>query len=115
MHFSSALELSETDSLSKYNLFITEGHILSKKGNKEGLWKAIQLYYKASTIKPNLGDPYMYIGRAYHKLGDTEFDLIIEAYENALNLELTHEKKQEIEVEYYTILDRQKKLKEFWK
>lgn len=114
-HFSNALQLSENDTLSKYNLFIAEGHRLFQTGNKDKLWNAIRLYYKAAQLQPELGDPHYYIGQSYHKIGDTEFDLILESYKTALDLKLTDKKRREIKSEYSLALDREKKLKNFWK
>ena len=52
---------------------------------------------------------------SYHKIGDTEFDLIIESYEKALILSLTPELRQKTEDALTVILNREKRLKDFWK
>jgi hypothetical protein len=91
VHFSHALQLSDGDTLSQYNLLLAEGHSLYKKGNKNGLWDAIQKYNKAAQLKPRLGEAHYYIGLSYHKIGDTDFDLIIESYKKALGLSLKPE------------------------
>ena len=114
-HFSRAVRLSKLDTLSRYNLLIAEGHQLYKRGNKNGLWDAIQNYHKAAQLKPNLGDPHYYIGQAYHKLGDTDFDLILESYEKALTLSLSSHIREEIEVEHSRLSKRDQLLKDFWK
>ena len=64
---------------------MTEGHILLKKGNKNRLWDGIEFYYKAVKLKPSLGEPHYYIGQSYQKIGTTDFDLIIESYQNAFD------------------------------
>ena len=115
MHYSSAAQLSEKDSLSQYNLLIAEGHFLYKKGNKNGLWNAIQKYNSAAQLRPNRGDAHYYIGISYHKIGNTEFDLIIESYEKALTLSLTPELRQKTEDALTVVLNREKQLKDFWK
>ena len=115
IHFSSAVQLSEEDPLLKYNLLIAEGHLLYKKGNKNGLWDAIQKYNRAAQLKPDRGDAHYYIGMSYHKIGDTEFDLIIESYEKALTLSLTPELRQKTEDALTVVLNREKRLKDFWK
>ena len=115
MHFSNAVQLSEEDPLLKYNLLIAEGHFLYKKGNKNGLWDAIQKYNRAAQLKPDRGDAHYYIGMSYHKIGDTEFDLIIESYEKALTLSLTPELMKKTEDALTVVLNREKRLKDFWK
>jgi len=114
-HFSSALKYLKNDTTSLYNLFMVEGHILRKTGEKEFLWDAIQSYYSAAQLKPVLGDPYFYIGQSYQKLGDQEFDLIIESYQKALKLELSNNLKKRAISEHEIVSLREKKLKEFWK
>ena len=115
VHFSNALELSEGDTLSQYNLLLAEAHSLYTKGNKNGLWDAIQKYNKAAQLKPRLGEPYYYIGLSYKKIGDTDFDLIIESYEKALGLSLKPEIIQKTEEALSLVLEREKRLKDFWK
>ena len=115
MHFSNAMRLSKGDSLSRYNLLIAEGHSLYKKGKINGIWDAIQKYNKAAQLRPDKGDAHYYIGRSYHKIGDTDFDLVIESYEKALRLSLSPELRKEIEAALSLVLKREKKLKDFWK
>lgn len=114
-HFSRAVELCGEDTLSLYNLFIAQGHALLDKGNKDGLWEAILKYYKASQLQPQLGEPHYYIGQCYQKIGDTDFDLISESYEMALELVLPSHLRKATEAEYSLIMKREKQLKEFWK
>ena len=114
-HFSKAVDLSELDTLSKYNLLMAEGHLLYKRGNKDGLWDAIQNYHKAAQLKPDLGDPHYYIGQSYHKLGDTDFDLIVESYETALTLNLSPHLRDKTKAAHARASKRDKLLKDFWK
>ena len=114
-HFSKAVGLSELDTLSRYNLLMAEGHLLYERGNKDGLWDAIQNYHKAAQLKPNLGDPHYYIGESYHKLGDTDFDLILESYEKALTLNLSSHLREKTESSHARASQRDKLLKDFWK
>ena len=114
-HFSKAVGLSELDTLSRYNLLMVEGHLLYKRGNKDGLWDAIQNYHKAAQLKPDLGDPHYFIGQSYHKLGDTDFDLILESYEKALTLNLSSHLREKIEEAHARVSKRDQLLKDFWK
>ena len=114
-HFSKAVGLSELDTLSRYNLLMAEGHLLYKRGNKDGLWEAIQNYHKAAQLKHDLGDPHYYIGQSYHKLGDTDFDLILDSYEKALTLNLSSHLREKTEAAHAHASKRDKLLKDFWK
>ena len=114
-HFTKALKLSPNDSLYIYNQLMAEGHLLQKSGKKDKLWSSIQAYNKAATVIEKAGAPYYYIGNSYLKLGDKDFDLIIESYEKALALELSTDlRKRAIEAKEHASM-REKKLKDFWK
>ena len=115
VHFLNAINYSFEDSIVKYNLLMIEGHSLRKTGNKEKLWDAIELYYKANRMQPLNGEPYFFIGKSYHSLGKMDFDLILGSYQKALELQLSAELKKKVEGEMSLVSDREKKLKNFWK
>ena len=114
-HFTKALKLSPNDSLYIYDQLMAEGHLLQKSGKKDKLWSSIQSYNKAAMIFEKVGAPYYYIGNSYLKLGDTDFDLIIESYEKALALELSVDLRKRVIQAREHALKREKKLKDFWK
>ena len=114
-HFTKALKLSPNDSLYIYNQLMAEGHLLQKSGKKDKLWSSIQTYNKAATILEKAGAPYYYIGNSYLKLGDKDFDLIIESYEKALVLDLSTDLKKRVNQAIEHVSTREKKLKDFWK
>ena len=66
-------------------------------------------------IFEKVGAPYYYIGNSYLKLGDKDFDLIIESYEKALALELSADLRKRASQAREHVLMREKKLKDFWK
>ena len=114
-HFTKALKLSPNDSLYIYNQLMVEGHLLQKSGKKDKLWSSIQSYNKAAMIFEKTGAPYYYIGNSYLKLGDKDFDLIIESYEKALTLELSADLRKRAGQAREHVSMREKKLKDFWK
>jgi len=114
-HFTKALKLSPNDSLYMYNKLMAEGHLLQKSGKKDKLWSSIQAYNKAATIFEKSGAPYYYIGNSYLKIGDKDFDLIIESYEKALALELSADLRKRVIQARERVSIREKKLKNFWK
>ena len=114
-HFTNASKLAPNDSLYMYNQLMAEGHLLQKSGKKNKLWSSIQVYNKAATTFDKAGAPYYYIGKSYHKLGDKDFDLIIESYDKALALELSPKLRKLVSQDREDVLTREKKLKDFWK
>ncbi len=114
-HFTKALKLLPNDSLYMYNKLMAQGHLLQKSGKKDKLWSSIQTYNKAAAIFERAGAPYYYIGNSYLKLGDKDFDLIIESYEKALALELSADLRKRVIQARDHVSMREKKLKDFWK
>ena len=114
-HFKKSISINEEDKDSQYGLMIAKGRLLIKKGNKNGIWDAIENLSKASSIYPKKGEPFYWIAVSYTKLGDTEFDLILESYEKSLSLELDGNIKAEVEKNYKKTKNRKNKLDSFWK
>ena len=114
-HFLNVLKYTKFDSIAQYNILMIDGHLFRQTGSKEKLWDAIEIYYKAQRLYPNNGEPYFFIGKAYRSLDKNDFDLIIESYQKALQLELSKSLKDEVEKEMLSVLARKKKLKDFWK
>ena len=114
-HFSRSLKLNEMSTESKYGLLLAEGRALVKKGNKNGIWDAIEKYSKASDLFPNSGEPFYFIALAYTKLGDTDFDLILESYEKSISLNLNDNLRAKVLKKYQNAKKRKTKLDSFWK
>ena len=114
-HFKKASELNSSDSESKYGVLISEGRFLVSRGNKNGIWDAIEKFSKASALYPDNGEPFYWIAISYTKLGNTDFDLILESYEKALSLELDEKQRSEATKKYEKAKERKKKLDSFWK
>ena len=114
-HYENATRLDNSNITSKYGLLLAEGHSLLKKGNKNGIWDAIEKYSKASKLYPGKGEPFYWIAIAYTKLGDKDFDLIFESYEKALSLELDNGLMVEAGKKYKHAKERKKKLDSFWR
>ena len=114
-HFHQALELNNKDTTAQYNLLLVEGHILLKKGNKNGLWDAIEKYARAGSLRQTQGEPHYWMAQAYLKLGDTDFDLILESYQKAINLSMGKDLLFQAKKDYNHTLDRKKQLDTFWK
>ena len=114
-YFNKSTSIDGDNKDSKFGLLIAEGRILVKKGNKNGIWDAIEKFSKASSLYPKNGEPFYWMAKSYTKLGDTEFDLILESYEKSLALDLDKGLRLEVEKNYKIAKNRKKKLDSFWK
>ena len=114
-HFSESISILPNDSIVEYNKLMAEGHLLFESGNKNNLWDAIEKYSQATQKHRVTGEPYYHMGLAYKKLGDKDFDLIIESFNNALTRTLSSQQRAIIEIEKKQVSNREKKLKNFWK
>ena len=108
-------ELSPGDTLSKFYILMSSGKKKYEGGKKELLWESIQDFYKASALYPRRGEPFYFIGQSYLKLGDKDFDLIIESYEKALSLEIDENLQITISNARLEAIRRKDLLKNFWK
>ena len=113
--FKESLVLDNKNKQAKYGLAMIEGLRLFKKGNRSALWDSLEKFGKAIYFDPTRGEPYYWMGRAYEKKDDGDFELIVEAYENALKGNLTPELKAEVENCLATVKIRQKTYEGFWK
>mgnify|MGYP000967147453 FL=1 len=114
-HFTQSQELIATDTTAKYNILMAEGHLLYKKGKKDGLWDAIEKYSQAAQLYNHLGEPYYHMGLAYRKLGNTDFDLMLESYNKAIARTLNDKIRTDVEAAKQKAVNREKKLNDFWK
>ena len=114
-YFNKSISIDGDNKESNFGLLIAEGRILIKKGNKNGIWDAIEKFSRASSLFPRNGEPFYWMAKSYTKLGDTEFDLILESYEKSLALDLDEGLRLEVEKNYKIAKNRKSKLDSFWK
>ena len=114
-HFNKSTFIDGDNKESSFGLLIAEGRILIKKGNKNGIWDAIEKFSRASSLFPRDGEPFYWMAQSYTKLGDTEFDLILESYEKSLALNLDKDLRLEVERNYKIAKNRKSKLDSFWR
>ena len=113
-YLSKSILINGDDKSTKFSLMLAEGRLLIKKGNKNGIWDAIEKFSKAAKLFPKDGEPFYWIAVSYTKLGDTDFDLILESYEKSLSLDLDQDLRIEIEKNYNIAKNRKIKLDTFW-
>ena len=79
------------------------------------LFRSIQSFSKAAAAIDSLGEPYYWLGQAYEKKDEMDFELPLEAYDTALTLFLTDKMKPRVSSARSALLKRKKTYKDFWK
>lgn len=113
--YTNALNLDPKNSEAKYHLALLSGHKHYKKGDNASLWKALEFYAGASVLIDSLGEAHYWMGRTYEKKDDKDFELIAEAYEKALALDLSRQLTLDARRRLDEVLARRKTFEEFWK
>ncbi|GEM_PF-160499 len=113
--FEAVLKLDPKDNRARYGIAMLKGRRLFKKGSRNALWDAIEQFGKASMYRPAQGEPYYWMAKAYEKKDDQDFELILEAYDKALALELPEELRNDAEQSRAEIAKRKKTFENFWK
>ena len=68
-----------------------------------------------STYIDTLGEPYYWIGRAYEKKDEMDFELPLESYNKSLELYLNQAMREKVILSKQKLLNRKKTYKDFWK
>ena len=76
---------------------------------------AIQSFAKAAAAIDSLGAPHYWLGQAYEKKDEMDFDLPLEAYDKALSLYLPDNLQSKVTSARIALLKRKKTYKDFWK
>lgn len=113
--FNNVLALDPNNLDAKYHLAILDGHKLYKRGDAPSLWKALKSYASATVLIDSLGEAHYWMGRVYEKKDSQDFELIIEAYEKAISLEMPPAVRSDAMQYLSQAKARQKTFEEFWK
>ena len=70
---------------------------------------------KAAALIDTLGEPYYWIGKAYEKKDEMDFELPLESYDKSLTLFLTPDLKKKVELSKKSLLKRKKTYEDFWR
>ena len=98
-----------------YHLLMDEGLKSHKKDYKNGQWDAIQSFSRASTYIDTLGEPYYWMGKAYEKKDEMDFELPLESYNKSLELYLTDDMRLKANQSISALMKRKKTYEDFWK
>ena len=114
-NYKSILKFDPKNKSANYFINIQTGKNHHKKGHKNGQWDAIQSFAKAAALVDTLGEPYYWLGKAYEKKDETDFELPLESYEKALSLYLENDMRTKAESARLALMNRQKTYENFWK
>ena len=66
-HLTRALKEKADFNDAEYYMYITEGRLLFKKGSRNALWDAIELFGNAKSLRENSAEPNYWLAKAYEK------------------------------------------------
>ena len=114
-YYKSILKFDPKNKSANYFINIQIGKNHHKKGHKNGQWDAIQSFAKAAALIDTLGEPYYWLGQAYEKKDEMDFELPLESYDTALTLYLDNDMKSKTNSARASLLRRKKTYEDFWK
>jgi tetratricopeptide (TPR) repeat protein len=115
IYYKKILEIDPKNKRANYYIYLQEGQLHHKKGHKNGQWDAIQSFSKAASVIDTLGEPYYWLGLAYEKKDEMDFELPLESYDKALTLFMNKDIKTKVVLTRAELLERKKTYDDFWK
>ena len=109
------LKINPNNPIANYRLLMNEGLKSHKKDYKNGQWDAIQFFSKASAYIDTLGEPHYWMGKAYEKKDEMDFELPLESYNKSLELYLTDDMRLKVTQSINALIKRKKTYEDFWK
>jgi len=113
--FRSVLKIDTKNASARYHIYMAEGKEYHKQGHKNAQWDAIQSFAKAATTIDTLGEPYYWMGLAYEKKDEMDFELPLEVYDKSLALYLPKNIYTLVISNREALLKRKKTYEDFWK
>ena len=113
--FREILKIDPNNKTAGYYINMDEGYKYHKKDYKNGQWDAIQSFSKAAAMIDTLGEPYYWIGKAYEKKDEMDFELPLESYNKSLGLYLTDDMRLKANQSINVLMKRKKTYEDFWK
>ena len=113
--YKSILKFDPKNKSANYFINIEKGKNHHKKGHKNGQWDAIQSFAKAAALIDTLGEAYYWLGQAYEKKDEMDFELPLESYDKALALYLENDMRSKTNSARLALLKRKKTYEDFWK
>ena len=114
-HYKEVLKIEPQNALANYNINMLEGRAHHKSGHKNGQWDAIQSFAKAAAAIDTIGEPHFWLGQAYEKKDEMDFELPLESYDKALLMFLPNDLRPKVTSAREALLKRKKIYEDFWK
>ena len=114
-HYKEVLKIEPQNALANYNINMIEGRAHHMSGHKNGQWDAIQSFAKAAAAIDTIGEPYYWLGQAYEKKDEMDFELPLESYDKALLMFLPDDLRPKIASARAALIKRKKTYEDFWK
>lgn len=111
----SVLDLNKENTSANYYLAMARGRECFRKGSRMELWNAIEEFSRAARYLPTRGEPHYWVGRAYEKKDDGDFELIVASYQRAFIFELTEDLRNDCELRLEEVRKCQETFNNFWK
>jgi len=109
------LILDPKNPVAQYHTLMDAGFNYHKKDYKNGQWDAIESFSKAATYIDTIGEPYYWIGQAYEKKDEMDFELPLEYYNKSLELYLNQAMRERVILSKQRLIKRKKTYDDFWK
>ena len=114
-HYKEVLKIEPRNALANYNINMIEGWAHHMSGHKNGQWDAIQSFAKAAAAIDTIGEPHYWLGQAYEKKDEMDFELPLESYDKALLMFLPDDLRPKIASARAALIKRKKTYEDFWK
>ena len=114
-HYKEVLKIEPQNALANYNINMIEGRAHHMSGHKNGQWDAIQSFAKAAAAIDTIGEPHYWLGQAYEKKDEMDFELPLESYNKALLMFLPDDLRPEVAAAREALIKRKKVYEDFWK
>jgi len=114
-HYKEVLKIEPRNALANYNINMIEGRAHHMSGHKNGQWDAIQSFAKAAAAIDTIGEPHYWLGQAYEKKDEMDFELPLESYNKALLLFLPNNLRAKVTSARETLIKRKNIYEDFWK
>ena len=109
------LKIDSKNPMANYRVLMDEGLKYHRKDYKNGQWDAIQSFSRASTFIDTVGEPYYWMGKAYEKKDEMDYELPLESYNRSLELYLTDDMRLKVSQSIEGLIKRKKTYEDFWK
>ena len=115
INYEKILKLDSNYAEARYFMAMGEGRRLYKKGSENALWDALVVFGRAAAIIDTMGEPHYWMAKCYVKKDEMDFELILEAFDKALNLFVSDSLLPALKRDHTDLIKRKTVFDDFWK